>query len=685
MARDAVANMVDRLEERGFEPRRVGEDGWEARCPAHRSTDHALAVTRNAFNHVELECRSGNNCQHFRIIGALGITNDHVYAETPDGLIARLRRVPIEPSLLTAAHEQLPPAREPEQAAGLPVVDSATGGLPGPAECESTATLPAVEGSMTDTDGAGEWEPAGALVVEASARGGSETTRGGSVELFVSSISVNVEQSETVERPSAVRILSRLVANARVFRSADGRFCAHVPVGSRSEVLGLRSVGFRDWLIDAYASGQGEPPSNWALGRVIGMLEARARFSDGIPEVYVRVGREGDGDAGGADGGGEGTYFVDLGDRTGRAVAIREQGWSVVDRPAVHFRRPEGLLALPEPARGGSIDLLRKYVNLSEPDFRLMIAWLTAAMRPVGPYPVLVLNGEQASGKSTLARILRMLIDPQASPVLALPGSTHDLMVTAANGWLLIYENISAIPTWLSDAVCQLAFGGGFASRELFTSDERSVVYAQRPVILVGIDDFVERPDLRDRAVFLHLPPIPRTSRRSERGFWPAFRADYPRILGGLLDAMAGGLRELPSVDLKELPRMADFAEWGEAVGRGLGWGANGFLATYNDNRKEATDVVLDDSPLANVLLTVARKGINWSGTPVNLYQAMSQIAGKKITAGARWPKSVHAFGNELRRIAPQVRLHGLSIKFERRSDGRLVILRSKGNPTSTA
>jgi hypothetical protein len=69
----------------------------------------------------------------------------------------------------------------------------------------------------------------------------------------------------------------------------------------------------------------------------------------------------------------------------------------------------------------------------------------------------------------------------------------------------------------------------------------------------------------------------------------------------------------------------------------------------------------------------------------VNLYQAMSQIAGKKITAGARWPKSVHAFGNELRRIAPQVRLHGLSIKFERRSDGRLVILRSKGNPTSTA
>ena len=58
MARDPVANMVDRLRERGCEPRRVGEDAWEALCPAHRSTDHALAITRDSFNQVELVCRS---------------------------------------------------------------------------------------------------------------------------------------------------------------------------------------------------------------------------------------------------------------------------------------------------------------------------------------------------------------------------------------------------------------------------------------------------------------------------------------------------------------------------------------------------------------------------------------------------------------------------------------------------
>ena len=245
-------------------------------------------------------------------------------------------------------------------------------------------------------------------------------------------------------------------------------------MGDRLEIFGLRSAAFRDWLIDGFLTDQPEPPSNWAIRRVIGMLEARARFSTGVPEVFVRVGQDGDA--------AEPTYFIDLGDHTGRGVAIREKGWSIVDRPGIHFRRPKGLLSLPAPASGGSIDLLRQYVNLSEADFRLMIAWLTAALRPVGPYPVLVLNGEQASGKSTLAKILRMLIDPQTCPSLALPNSTRDLMATAVHGWLLVYENITTIPGWLSDCVCQLAFGGGFASRELFTDDERSIIYAQRPV-----------------------------------------------------------------------------------------------------------------------------------------------------------------------------------------------------------
>ena len=103
MARDGIANIVVKLEERGFDPRRVGSDAWEARCPGHRSADRALAITRNELNHTVLECRSNPRCTHTRVLAALGMTNDHLYAETPERLITRLNRLPIQPASFASA------------------------------------------------------------------------------------------------------------------------------------------------------------------------------------------------------------------------------------------------------------------------------------------------------------------------------------------------------------------------------------------------------------------------------------------------------------------------------------------------------------------------------------------------------------------------------------------------------
>ena len=675
MVRDGVFNMGDRLRERGLDPRRIGDDAWEARCPAHRGADHSLAITRNEFNHVVLTCRSTENCQHIRIVRALGWTNDHVYAETPDWLISRLRHVPIQPpslSDLTPLPEDLSDSSADAAPESWPTVELGLQTRAGDDDAMLTAGFDPGETAVapaSDSDGASTTST-DSLTGESTPY---EQVPGNSIKVHVSSISVTMERGNALERQSAVQVLARLASSARLFRSADGRLCAQVPVGDRFEIFGLKSAAFRDWLIDGFLIDQPEPPSSWAIRRVVGMLEARARFNDAIPEVFVRVGRDGVGQ--------NAPYFLDLGDPSGRAIEIHPQGWFVVDRPDVHFRRPAGQLPLPVPSPDGSIDLLRPYVNLSDDDFRLLITWMTASLRPVGPYPILVLSGPQASAKTTLATMIRLLIDPQVCPVLYPPDSTQNLMATAVNGWLLAYDNISTIRRWMSDTLCQLVFGAGFAGRALFTNDERTVIFAQRPVFLSGIDDFVQWPDLRDRCVFLHLSPIPPTRRRAQDELWSAFHADYPRMLGGLLDAIVGGLRELPSVHLNELPRMADYAKWGEAVGRGLGWESGSFLAIYNDNRREATEALLEDSMVASVMLALARKGINWSGTPLELYRKITENAGK--ATGPRWPKTVHAFGNELRRIAPQLRLHGLSIAFGRTRDARIVTLTSEGKATS--
>lgn len=139
----------------------------------------------------------------------------------------------------------------------------------------------------------------------------------------------------------------------------------------------------------------------------------------------------------------------------------------------------------------------------------LIAAWLLSALGPPGPYPALVLVGEQGTAKSMAARLLRSLVDPNSAPLRSLPREERDLFVAANNGWTICFDNVSKMPDWLSDALCRLATGGGFAVRELYSDSNEVLFNAQRPVILNGIDDVAGRPDLLDRAMVLALQPIP--------------------------------------------------------------------------------------------------------------------------------------------------------------------------------
>jgi hypothetical protein len=475
------------------------------------------------------------------------------------------------------------------------------------------------------------------------------------------------DDESSQEEESTLQVLVRLASTARLCRSGDGCLHAQVAVGDRYEIHGVKSAGFRDWLIDGYFAERGEPASAAAIARVVGLLEARARFGTGEPSVFIRLG-------GGSDSKGS-AYFLDLGDSSGAAIRICSSGWDVVDRPEIKFQRPEGLLPLPLPKRGGSIDMLRPYVNVTDDGFRLLIGWLTTALKPVGPYPILSLHGEQGSAKSTLARILGLLIDPQACPLLGEPGSSRDLMVTALNGWLLAYDNMTALPDWLSDSLCRLVYGAGLASRALFSDRSCSRIHSQRPILLNGIEDFIQKSDLVDRTVFLHLPSITQNRRRDEEGFWSAFHEEHPQILGAVLDAVVGGLRERPSVKLTRLPRMADFALWGEAVGRGLGWAPGEFVLAYEDSRRDATETSLGSSPLGILLLDLASSVLNWETSPTELFQVLTEKVGKRVARSPGWPKTLRSFANELRRLAPQLRMHGLSIIFSRNRNSQLVTL----------
>jgi hypothetical protein len=471
---------------------------------------------------------------------------------------------------------------------------------------------------------------------------------------------IAVEDSDpSGRRPTQSDILMELALSAELFHGPDSTGFADLDINGHRETWPIRSKGFRGWLARRFFEATQGAPSSEALQSALNVIEAKAQFDGPERIVHIRVG------------GLDGKLYLDLGDENWRVVEIDATGWRVIDNPPVRFRRAAGMQPLPIPVPGGSVETLRSFLNVrSYSDFVLAVAWLLACLRNRGPYPVLAVSGEQGSAKSTVSAILRALIDPNTSPLRALPRNDRDLFIAASNGHILAFDNVSGLLAWISDTLCRLATGGGFAVRQLYTDQDEMLFDAVRPVILNGIEDIVTRPDLADRALFLTLEQIPKERRKSEAELWEAFVSERPRILGALLEAVVEGLRRLPETRLEKLPRMADFALWATACETAL-WPAGTFWSAYCSNRDEAVESVLDADPFATAVRVLMSTRTVWTGTASDLLGALEDAAGDRVTRSKTWPDTPRALAGRLRRATTFLRKVGIEITFSREGHRR--------------
>ncbi|HEY5883053.1 MAG TPA: hypothetical protein VIT88_00115 [Pyrinomonadaceae bacterium] len=222
-------------------------------------------------------------------------------------------------------------------------------------------------------------------------------------------------------RKSQATILVELGGESDLFHTPEGEAYAAVEVDAHFETWLLRSRGFRDWLTQQYYLTNHKSPSSQALQDALGVLQGRARYDGCTRDVHTRIAHH------------EDAIYVDLGDEAWRVVKISAETWQVISsiQVPVRFRCPRGMLALPEPVRNGNLGVLRNFINVTDEQWPLIAAWLVACFRPNRPFPILALHGEQGSAKSTTARILRALIDPNKAALRSEPRNEHDLMIAA--------------------------------------------------------------------------------------------------------------------------------------------------------------------------------------------------------------------------------------------------------------
>jgi hypothetical protein len=462
----------------------------------------------------------------------------------------------------------------------------------------------------------------------------------------------------TKERVSQSQRLVELVTtgSAELWHNPDGDGYASIVVGDHCEHHAIRKRGFKRWLSRLYYLDCGGAPNSQAMQDALGVLDGKAMYDGEVHPVAVRVAEH------------DGHIYLDLANDEWQAVEITATGWRVVDRFPVRFRRAKAMLPLPLPVEGGSLYDLQRFVNVTSDVWPLVASWTVAALNPRGPFPLMCLHAEQGSGKSTAARALRSLLDPNTAPLRAEPKEPRDLMIAANNGWLVALDNLSHVPAWLSDALCRLSTGGGFSTRTLFENDEETIFDAMRPIILNGIEELATRGDLIDRSLLVNLLPIDEQRRRPEAELWPEFEQARPAILGALLTAVSTALRNLPTTKLDMLPRMADFAKFSVAAEPALGHRAGCFIEAYTCNRADASGLALDSSIVAKALLDYMASSKSWTGTASELLGDL----GGKVDADAKrqrdWPKSGGALSGKLKRLAPNLRRAGLDVQFWRDS-----------------
>lgn len=445
--------------------------------------------------------------------------------------------------------------------------------------------------------------------------------------------------------------LVELAANARIFHDSERIGFVIVSKNSHEETYRIRSKDFRNWLAESYFRENGSVPGSQAMQDAIGTIEGQAQFNGSQERVNLRIS------------GDDGRIVIDLGNPNWDRVVVDKTGWRIEDFSSEIFVRSRGMQALPYPRKSSDgLALLKSILNVSDVEMPLLLGWMLGALRPSGPFPLLAIHGEQGSAKSTTSKLCRRLIDPNKADLRSSPREERDLVIAASNGWVLALENLSSVPVWLSDALCRLATGAGFSTRELYSDSDEVIFEACRPILLNGIEELANRSDLIDRCIFLNLPTIPKSKRRTERELWKAFDACKAQIFGWLLDAVVSAIKNLGTFQLSDLPRMADFAEWVVAGETGLGFDGE-FLRAYNGNRETANESAIESNPIGKPIISLLDSQNEFLGNSSELLVVLNELVSDQQKKSKEWPKSARALSGKLRRIAPNLRQAGYSIE----------------------
>lgn len=451
----------------------------------------------------------------------------------------------------------------------------------------------------------------------------------------------NTEERKT--RPSLAHELIHIAEQFYLFNDSSVGYA-----WINNEVYSIQGPAFRNFITHELYLSKKKIAGSEIVKQALSVIEGKALHEGKSIELHNRVTSH------------EGAFYYDMG--SGRAIKITTSGWIIDNSPPILFKRYNHQAPQVDPKKGGKLDVIFNFMNVMNAQDQLLFKVIIVSLFVPGIiHPLIFLFGGQGTGKTKGSHFIKKLIDPSRLDVFIPPHNRAELIQSMEHHYFCVFDNLSYIQDWFSDILSIAVTGGGQSKRKLYTDDEDVIFSFKRCIAITAINMCITKSDLFDRTILIELDRITPEQRKEESKMIQEFEAAKPRILGTIFDVLSTAMKIYPDIEVKHLPRMADFCRWGCAIAEALGYKKNDFLKAYNENIHKQHYEIINGSTLAQAIIIFMKNRPHWTGLVGDFYDELKKLV--RVTIG---DKTFPTYSNKLRayieRIKPNLKEAGIDV-----------------------
>jgi hypothetical protein len=447
---------------------------------------------------------------------------------------------------------------------------------------------------------------------------------------------------------------------------------ARIHNADHHEIVRVGSDKFKRYIGRLYYENENKVAKTEALTNAVQVLQAKAEYRGDTIPLSLRVASL------------NGDIFYDLTNEKWQCVRITRECWQLLDEaPTPMFMRYNQTSQV-QPDNNYDYEIFDRFLQLTnlkkEEDRILLKVYIVSLFIPNIQHVILQVHGEKGGAKSMLETLIKELVDPAKPKLLSTHKDRMEFIQQLAHNYLAYYDNLKYIPGWLSDEVCRAVTGSGSSKRKLYSDDDDIVYEYRRCLGFNGINVILTEPDALDRSITIEQDRIEDENRRQEEEIVAKFLEIRPKLLAYIFDTLVKTLQIKPTIELKQIPRMADFAIWGEAIARAMGYKNLEFIKIYYGNIGKQNVEAIENNALGQAIARLVSSWYQperpsiWYTSTSTLLEKLNRIALEhNINTGSKtWPRAANSLTRKLKTILSNLREGlGFDISITRNTTGK--------------